>query len=284
MEPVIKTGDPRQDNAIQKAIEAMVRRINGYQCAEMVGVCALKLLPGAHINSYRTLASTLNGMGDKHRKLDTMLSFMVGDALSQGEMIYGEEYACVVGVELNRWRLTSLRQMQSVAERVPPENRKLNLSFHMHKDLAYLPPGDQAYYLGLAEELYLRREPDFRTKVLTQMYDEKGRVIISRLPEDEQQEWLDLIRRHKINPRRLEGMIEGRIPIPREKSDAEAFFRRLLAHCDEEIGGRKEVARQHVMDMLADAIWKTLTACREKEVKFGSPDKLWAKPIPKEFK
>ncbi len=73
----------------------------------------------------------------------------IGDILRAGEMRYGEEFSQVCEGHVSA---DMLSRYESVARRVPPENRRDSLSWSAHAAVARLTPHDQRDMLDLAEK------------------------------------------------------------------------------------------------------------------------------------
>jgi len=277
-ETSIDTGVERLDDASQRYAVSLALRISKYRCcASMTSPTSLVLDPDADIASYRKLVSTINNEGTRGERLDTMLKFLMGDVLNQGEDVYGEESHCVEGVEL-QWEDRTVYNVCLAARKVPPENRKLALSHRMHVDLSTLEKDEQKFYLDVAEQRYFAGVRNFRKSVLDQLNDDKCRKLIMALPVDEQAKWVKLIEENKIHYTKLEGMIEGRIPLPRKEMAPDFYVKKVLNQVKEEIGGRTQVAGDEVLGIVVDVIWDAITACRARQINMDD-DKQWQKPL-----
>lgn len=73
----------------------------------------------------------------------------IGDLLNAGDSRFGEAFSQVCDGEISA---DQLQRYESVARRVPPENRRPNLSWSAHAAVARLPPERQREMLDRAEE------------------------------------------------------------------------------------------------------------------------------------
>lgn len=82
--------------------------------------------------------------------------FLLGDGLHQGAALFGEEYAQVL--EATGYAERTISNLMWVAERVPPENRREELSHGHHEAVAALEPHEQAKWLQRAIDEHWTRE------------------------------------------------------------------------------------------------------------------------------
>ena len=73
----------------------------------------------------------------------------IGDLLNHGDARFGEMFSQVCEGQVSA---ALLQQYESVARRVPPENRRPNLSWSCHAAVARLPSASQRRLLAKAEE------------------------------------------------------------------------------------------------------------------------------------
>lgn len=247
--------------------ESIVLRLSRYQCcAEITKDGALILDPNADINSYRQLIRTLAANNDKADKLTTMLRFMIGDALLQGEDIYGEDAACVLGVELN-WKSSTIGNVRYIARNIPPENRRFNLSYSMHKDVAALSKDDQAYYLNMATEIQAKDvDGHYQTEVRNRIEHDGVMSALVNVPADERDKWLDIYEKHKPHFTHLKAMVEGRMPLPHDPIKVGEWVQIKLREVRERIGGRELIKPNEVYEMLDKIIEDTVKAAAKKDI------------------
>jgi DNA modification methylase len=81
--------------------------------------------------------------------LERHVHFWIGDLLAYGEQRWRETYAEMV--EKTGYDLDTLRNLKWVASQVHVSQRRENLSFAHHKEVAKLAPAQQRLVLGLAE-------------------------------------------------------------------------------------------------------------------------------------
>lgn len=76
------------------------------------------------------------------------LQWWIGEWVTYGEGAYGERVS--QAVDVTEWKDTTVLQYARVARQVPPENRRSDLSFSHHREVADLPPDEQATWLAKA--------------------------------------------------------------------------------------------------------------------------------------
>ena len=258
----------KTDAFIQRYAESLALRISRYKCLSKISPNgAIVLDPNADINSYRQLIRNLYLDASRSDKLLSLIRFMVGDALGQGEDIYGEDANCVMGVELKDWAFGTIENMRYVARHVPPENRHLNLSWTMHKDVANLSHEQQRYYLDAATELQRDHQYGwYRTEVLKRIRHDGAMTVLAKVSKDKRDYWMDIYEKFNPHYTKLEEMIEGRLPVPRSGTLLVDWERIKLREAQEKIGGRKEVRINEVFEMIAAAVRETAKAVTKKEV------------------
>ena len=84
-------------------------------------------------------------MGRQLGKLARAMQWAVGDWLLYGEHTYGEKFA--QAGEISGYRPDTLVTYQNVAQRVPQEVRRAELTFAHHQVVAYLVPDERAHWL-----------------------------------------------------------------------------------------------------------------------------------------
>ena len=103
----------------------------------------LFLPPDLEYEKYEALGGMLGA-------LHQMNSFLIGDWLNYGEHTYGEKYA--QAAERVGLSPQTLANYASIAKRVPPNRRRVGVSFSIHAEVAALSPNDQRHWLKVAEE------------------------------------------------------------------------------------------------------------------------------------
>jgi len=93
----------------------------------------------------------------------------IGDLLNAGDARFGEEFSQVCEGNVSA---DMLQRYESVARRVPRENRRANLSWSAHAAVARLPHRQQRDLLRLAEDNGWTSE-QLRVKVREWIHDEK---------------------------------------------------------------------------------------------------------------
>jgi len=96
---------------------------------------------------YETIGAFIGMVGDASR-------WWLADWLAQGEHLYGEKVA--QAAELTRRAPQTLVNAASISRRVPPQRRRLKVSFTAHAEVASLEPADQKRWLKTAETEDLR--------------------------------------------------------------------------------------------------------------------------------
>jgi hypothetical protein len=89
-----------------------------------------------------------SGIGTWLETVDRAIQWWIGDWMAYGESRYGEQY--VQAINATGWALATIKQYQWVAERVPVKNRRPELSFFHHREVADMPPDEQVAWLGKA--------------------------------------------------------------------------------------------------------------------------------------
>lgn len=81
--------------------------------------------------------------GQLIRTLDRFRSFAIGDWLNGGERKWGEKYAAALD-EFQWGSIDKLKKLAWVSRNVPIENRRADLTWSHHHNVAHLPVEDQA--------------------------------------------------------------------------------------------------------------------------------------------
>lgn len=89
--------------------------------------------------------------GRKLRRVESSMMWIIGDYLVHGEFKYGEKYAQA----LDEAMIETWKVYHWTAKRVPPENRRSDLSWTHHRQVASLPPEYQVLMLDKAAEQHL---------------------------------------------------------------------------------------------------------------------------------
>jgi len=109
----------------------------------------LFLPPDLEYDTYESIGAMLGA-------LHQASSFLVGDYLLYGEYTYGEKYtqaALLLGLSEQ-----TLANYASIAKRVPPERRRVGVSFSIHGEVASLPPELQSHWLDVAANEHLTKQ------------------------------------------------------------------------------------------------------------------------------
>lgn len=104
-----------------------------------------------------TRYETWEALGTMLGRLNRTSSWLIGDWLVFGDLVYGERYA--QAAEDTGLAPQTLMNLASIARRVPPERRREHLPFSTHAIVAPLSARDQERWLTRAEdEGWSRRE------------------------------------------------------------------------------------------------------------------------------
>ena len=91
--------------------------------------------------SYERYEALLSVLGRAHRTL----TWVIADAINEGEKRYGEKYA--QAVELLNMTPETLMNYASIARKVPRERRRVGVPFSVHALVAPLEPSQQTLWL-----------------------------------------------------------------------------------------------------------------------------------------
>jgi hypothetical protein len=89
-------------------------------------------------------------LGKKLRKVHYWVQFAIGDWLNYGEKMYGQE--CWQAVDQFDYEYEYLRNLKSIAAKIPQSRRRGSLRFSHHQEVASLSEEKQDYWLRTAEE------------------------------------------------------------------------------------------------------------------------------------
>ena len=158
------TGKIGQVSPMGELIASYAKHIQNFKCVDMNGMTGINLKSGVHINSYRGLIDYLSDKFSQAKGLELLLKFWIGDILVQGEDILGEEFACVFGTELSGrdWSRGHVANIMWVCRNLPPEHRRLSLTWGVHRELApsWVTPEDRAFFISKA--LDMSEDPEQR--------------------------------------------------------------------------------------------------------------------------
>jgi hypothetical protein len=98
---------------------------------------------------------TWEKLGHALKAMQGAIQWWVGDWLNYGEKHYGETYA--QALEATDYSYEYLRNVKSVANKVPMSHRCDNLTFSHHIEIASCKPEDQEKYLNIAKKENLSR-------------------------------------------------------------------------------------------------------------------------------
>ena len=110
---------------------------------------ALVLPPDIPFDQYLAMATMFS-------ELHKRTAWYIGDLLNYGEKMYGEKYAQAEAVTgLNK---TTLMNYASVCGQIPRSQRRPNLNFSIHAEVAYLEPTERKEWLDKAAANDWKRE------------------------------------------------------------------------------------------------------------------------------
>ena len=191
-------------------VEKISNEIDRLKCATMTSKYSLSLTPGAHIQSYRELCSKLYVAGAQMDYFKTIINFLVGDALNQGEQVYGEESACIFGVDV-QWSEGYVHNVRRIASVIPPEYRDPRYSWHFYMDLAgsSLSPTELAEYIDMARAYQDEGHPNWRSITVDVLNDRKVEEALEVLgTEGEKTKWRQSYRQARRHWRTVKKEIE----------------------------------------------------------------------------
>lgn len=90
------------------------------------------------------------GMGTWLEQIEKGIQWWIGDWMVYGEERFGEEAA--QAVDATGWSIATLSQYRWVCQSVPRRNRRADLSFFHHREVAHLPPPEQKAWLAKAAQ------------------------------------------------------------------------------------------------------------------------------------
>lgn len=89
-----------------------------------------------------------NAIGAWLEAVQTGVQWWVGDWMNYGEGQFGEKYA--QAIDATGWSISTLEVYAWVCKKIAPAQRRADLSFSHHKEVADLAPGDQVAWLDKA--------------------------------------------------------------------------------------------------------------------------------------
>jgi len=242
---------------------------NDYSEAVVVtGPASIMLRPEATLAQYQDLTGRLYKESQRLDCVELMIKFMVGDLLAQGEGVFGEDYACVFGVQLN-WALVTINNIIRTARNIPPDLRRLNLSYRFYQDIAGadLPRDILNNYISLADTYKREGNPKWRKEVLDLISEYKVDGLMADMHSEEREKWYTLwTDQGRPNWRVVEGWVDGTKEIPFDPTPVGKFVVRLLDERLPEAGfsgltyGQVRQAVADAMIDLANAVARRICA------------------------
>lgn len=89
-------------------------------------------------------------LGHALRVMEKGIQFAIGDFLLYGEERFSERASQIIDAEM--WSESTVKVYRWVSERVPLQNRRMDLSYSHHQAVASLAHSEQKHWLGLAAE------------------------------------------------------------------------------------------------------------------------------------
>jgi hypothetical protein len=235
------------------------------------GAASLTLSPEAPIHVYQDLMLRLCKESTRTAVIDTMLKFWIGDLLVQGRDIYGEEYACVFGVQF-RWSAETMQYIYRAAERVPPDLRIPRLPFRFYADVSGfdLEKAEMERFINLAVEYFDEGDSHWRRRALEALVNYKLDVLTRGLPEAKRTEMLDRWKLvGKPTWRKARAWINGEQPMPQVPLTLPKTILtiRNAIFSEEAKGQLSDEDWNRMRDLAADCMWQMTTAIKQRRAK-----------------
>lgn len=178
-------------------IERSVVVVSNHECATIINN-GLLIKPHSTMQSWMHLMLELGQMKIAGDIKDILFKFYTGDALNQGEDIFGESYAVVLG-DVLPFDMSYIDNIRWVCRKVPPENRRLQLkNWRYHQILAPLSREEQAHFNEIAVPLFESGNKSWCKEMEAAINDFKIKEILMGIEDkEEQQRWNRLARCHK---------------------------------------------------------------------------------------
>lgn len=252
---------------IERTAMSLANMVSKFQCcAEVTGPCSLQLEPTASIHSWRTMIRSLNHKAIQMDRVMTMIKFFIGDALVQGEQIYGEEFACVFENELNLWTYGYTRQVMQAAANIAPERRRMRLSFKIHRMIAMLPPDEQEYYLQIAENYFSQDSQTYIRETRRALNAAKTAELLATVPVDDREKWLDIVRQFDPYYTKLRKWIKDESTIPKKPLAPDEWIGKWIREFYADHPDDENYDKDFVAQTAADALFVFAQAYASQEV------------------
>jgi hypothetical protein len=225
------------------------------------------LRPTSTINQYQDIIGRLAVESQRVDQVDAMIRFLIGDMLVQGEEIFGEDYACVFGVQI-KWAYATVQNIIRVSRVIPPEIRKIGLSHRFYTDIAAaeLPRDIMHGFVRLAENYKAEGRSKWRRDVLEKVQEYKVDELTKDLPEATRNKFLGLWQRAgRPHWRILKQWIDGTKPVPIE---TETVGRAVVRLMDAKLPKEKfvQMSYEQVREAVAEAMYDLAKAVRSRLV------------------
>jgi hypothetical protein len=113
----------------------------------------IKFKPNTPQDRWLGVVEQLTKMFESSHRLHIRVMFLLGDALTYGEVTYGEEYAQAIDMTRKVMQLSekSIKNAAWICSSIPPSIRRETLTFAHHEAVAALPESEQSQFLDQAE-------------------------------------------------------------------------------------------------------------------------------------
>jgi hypothetical protein len=266
------TSENHSGSRTEEFAVVLARDLSGdyHDAIVVTGPASVMLRPDATIAQYQDVIGRLATEGNRLDCVESMVKFLIGDILAQGEGVFGEDHACVYGVQL-KWALTTINNIVRTAKSIPPEMRRISLSHRFYCDIAgaNLEHDILSNFIKLAEEYKQEGRSHWRNDVLEKVTDFKVEEMLRGLPILERDRWYQLWSNHgRPHWRKLKGWIDGTLVAPYDPIPMGQFIIRML---DAKLKKQDfpTLTYEHARQLFADAMIDTAKAVRSKMIAAG---------------
>jgi len=140
--------DERLPELASKVLAGSASLIEELEKIGVVSQTSFVLTSEISFDQYEAVLSMLGALHAYGKQLQEQSCWLIGDALSYGEKVYGETYAqasLATGLAPQ-----TLANYNSVCSRIPRSQRRPKLAFSTHAEVAYLEPKERATWLKRA--------------------------------------------------------------------------------------------------------------------------------------
>jgi len=250
---------------------AMVRLANhinaNHTCAVLSSPYSLTLRRDAKLDEWVRLIDALYTESVRSDSVDTMLKFLIGDALDQGETMWSHEAHQVYGPIVS-WAMSTVCNIIRTARMIPPDMRRATLSYRFFCDVAgaELDRKDLKVYLDMAEEKCSSGQIGWRVEVLQLINAKKVGDLFEALPRKDQDLWMDWWERSgRPSWRKVKAALESGEPPPESVTLSQFVFKTLEKAIPETKFG--DMSYDDVRQAVSDVIGDTISAYKHKLIK-----------------